>query len=350
MISIAAPILGGLIHYDAGPIKTGAKRVFIGGKAAARAAIDVVSCHAPEVIAQGSRTVAIENFPAARIDDQTQCGGSIGEGFPTVFIGRDPATYVDIGSEVPLWLQIVYVAAGLSGLAKGAIEMVATLRVGVGVAPAALGDLTAAEVREIQAVADEAGRPMEVVGSAASGTRRGVGTDLPIGKGPDTRSDIDFLVPPSSSTYIRGSGKQALHRLIRTQGSFQVFIIRSSVQRSGSNRAWLHTSSPELVHETTHVLVQVQASPPGPMAWWRQEMGCGVTAFDTDDAAALIGARVFGGAPLPPIDRIEADIDVVNVGSRTREAQYGKPVCAWGVVSDGVLMLRSWGIYHHLPV
>lgn len=51
---------------------------------------------------------------------------------------------------------------------------------------------------------ENAGRPLEVVGSAATGARRGVGTDLPIGKGPGTRSDIDFLVPPSSRQHFVG--------------------------------------------------------------------------------------------------------------------------------------------------
>lgn len=67
-----------------------------------------------------------------------------------------------------------------------------------------LGDLTPVEVRQIQSVVDDAGRPLEVVGSAASGTRRGVGSDLPIGKGPGTRSDIDVLVPPSSMQHFEG--------------------------------------------------------------------------------------------------------------------------------------------------
>jgi len=54
-----------------------------------------------------------------------------------------------------------------------------------------LGDLTLDEARRIQAVVDEAGEPLWVVGSAAEGARRNVGTDLPIGKGPGTQSDID---------------------------------------------------------------------------------------------------------------------------------------------------------------
>jgi hypothetical protein len=38
------------------------------------------------------------------------------------------------------------------------------------------GDLTTSEIEAIQEVVDQAGRPLEVVGSAAQGARRGVGT------------------------------------------------------------------------------------------------------------------------------------------------------------------------------
>lgn len=75
-------------------------------------------------------------------------------------------------------------------------------------AAGALGDLTALEARQIQNVVNQAGRPLEVVGSAANGTRRGVGTDLPIGKGPGTRSDIDYISPPSSQSYFEGLQSQ----------------------------------------------------------------------------------------------------------------------------------------------
>lgn len=50
---------------------------------------------------------------------------------------------------------------------------------------------------------NEAERPLEVVGSAAAGERRGVGTNLPIGKGAKTRSDIDYVAPPSSLPYLQ---------------------------------------------------------------------------------------------------------------------------------------------------
>src|SRR5215472_12535993 len=65
-----------------------------------------------------------------------------------------------------------------------------------------LGDLTPEEVAQIQSVVDRAWRPLNVVGSAVRGTRRGVGTSLPIGKGPGTRSDIDYTTANSSIEYF----------------------------------------------------------------------------------------------------------------------------------------------------
>jgi len=65
-----------------------------------------------------------------------------------------------------------------------------------------LGDLSEDEVRQIQEVVDDAGRPLEVVGSAARGERRNPGTDLPFGKGEGTRSDIDYAIAPSSIEYF----------------------------------------------------------------------------------------------------------------------------------------------------
>jgi RHS repeat-associated protein len=74
-----------------------------------------------------------------------------------------------------------------------------------------LGDLSEEEVRQIQQVVDDAGRPLEVVGSAARGERRNPGTDLPFGKGEGTRSDIDYAIPPSSIEYF--NAVDATHRL-----------------------------------------------------------------------------------------------------------------------------------------
>ena len=54
-----------------------------------------------------------------------------------------------------------------------------------------LGDLTVSEVQQIQEVVNQAGRPLEVVGSAARSGRQ-------------TGSDIDYLVPHGSLDYYRG--------------------------------------------------------------------------------------------------------------------------------------------------
>jgi hypothetical protein len=59
-----------------------------------------------------------------------------------------------------------------------------------------VGDLLPSEVAQIQGLVDELGAPIDVVGSAARGARRNIGSSLPIGKGAGTRSDIDFLAGP----------------------------------------------------------------------------------------------------------------------------------------------------------
>ena len=58
-------------------------------------------------------------------------------------------------------------------------------------AASGLGDLTVGEVRAIQSVVNQAGRPLEVVGSAARRARTAA-------------SDIDYVVPPSSMKYFEG--------------------------------------------------------------------------------------------------------------------------------------------------
>ena len=76
------------------------------------------------------------------------------------------------------------------------------------VKPAKLGDLTPTEVEQIQNVVNQAERPIEVAGSAAKGARRNIGTDLPVGKGSGTKSDIDYLAPPSSIKYFENNQSQ----------------------------------------------------------------------------------------------------------------------------------------------
>jgi hypothetical protein len=38
--------------------------------------------------------------------------------------------------------------------------------------------------------------------------------------------------------------------------------------------------------------------------------GCGVTAYDYDDAVTLISTNVFGGAALPAVEDVTEDVDV----------------------------------------
>lgn len=121
--AVAAPIVGEYLPKPGEPIATGAKTVWIGGKLAARAKDDEVTCHRRKVIAQGSLTVAIENFPASRVEDRTQCDGKIVEGHHNVHIGLEPGTYVEIESEVPLVLRIVELVVGVHGLVKAGIAI-----------------------------------------------------------------------------------------------------------------------------------------------------------------------------------------------------------------------------------
>jgi len=57
------------------------------------------------------------------------------------------------------------------------------------------GDLTPEEIEALQQIADEHNAPIIISGSAGRGARRGIGTGLPLGKGPGTRSDLDIAIP-----------------------------------------------------------------------------------------------------------------------------------------------------------
>jgi RHS repeat-associated protein len=104
-------------------------------------------------------------------------------------------------------------SAAIGGIAGGAIGGAAPLiargisAIGkrfAGGLSKGLGDLTKAETKQIQKAVNSAGRPLDVVGSAAQGTRRGVGSNLPIGKGPGTKSDIDFTTANANFDNFNG--------------------------------------------------------------------------------------------------------------------------------------------------
>jgi RHS repeat-associated protein len=90
--------------------------VYVNGIPAARAVTDFAACskHAPpgiQNIAQGSQSVFIQGFPAARVGDATVCDGKIESGSQNVFIGAEAGTYLEIHGEVPAWMNKF--AAGL---------------------------------------------------------------------------------------------------------------------------------------------------------------------------------------------------------------------------------------------
>ena len=101
------------------------------------------------------------------------------------------------------------VGAATAGVLHGAGTKLAALRSARSSAAegaSGLGDLTGAEVRSIQGTVNQAGRSLDVVGSTARGERRFPGSDLPIGKGAGTRSDIDYLVPHGNVPYYESTG------------------------------------------------------------------------------------------------------------------------------------------------
>jgi hypothetical protein len=61
--------------------------------------------------------------------------------------------------------------------------------------PAGSHYLYSEEVTRIQSVVDRLGQDIVVVGSAAAGNRRNAGTSFPLGKKPNEKSDIDYLIP-----------------------------------------------------------------------------------------------------------------------------------------------------------
>ena len=203
--------------YDAGPIETGSGNAFTNGRLAARAVEDTAACkdHAPHRrIAQGSDSVFINGFPAARIKDKTECDGTISEGSPNVFIGRGQQTYLDISPEIPAWMTTTaqwmvvvggavavgfgglaaFMSCGLAGLANfaggiavGVVESLAGKEVGGAIGEALWGE----KGREIGETIGE----MTGIRGASQAVRTTRGHPIDVATGELLIDQIDFRLP-----------------------------------------------------------------------------------------------------------------------------------------------------------
>lgn len=82
------PAADGPVPHVGGPIDGPCSfDVLIGGPPAARVTDLAVCVGPPDMIVMGSFTVLINDLPAARMLDETEHGGMILEGLPTVLIG-----------------------------------------------------------------------------------------------------------------------------------------------------------------------------------------------------------------------------------------------------------------------
>ena len=55
-------------------------------------------------------------------------------------------------------------------------------------------------------------------------------------------------------------------------------------------------------------------------------LGCGVTAYDYDDAMSLMKEQVFGTEEFPPIRKVSEDVDVSTLDAKHVRPNMGVPV------------------------
>jgi RHS repeat-associated protein len=105
-----------------GMIQTGSPNVHTNSRAATRAHLDVDICsgmppfgfpsHPINPIAQGSKTVHINSWPASRVGDLTVCSAKIQDGSNNVRIGGPTATTDKINPEIPQWINDTLMVVG----------------------------------------------------------------------------------------------------------------------------------------------------------------------------------------------------------------------------------------------
>ena len=108
---IGSPTVTGAIS------RMGSPDVQVNGKAAARAIADSGACSrhsGPIPIAEGSDSVWINTFPAARKGDKLQCSAAIVEGSANVFIGGAKTAYMEIADDKEWWETALEIGIGLA--------------------------------------------------------------------------------------------------------------------------------------------------------------------------------------------------------------------------------------------
>ncbi|WKE65728.1 PAAR domain-containing protein [Gallaecimonas kandeliae] len=81
------PKVTGNVPHVGGPVAMGSSSVFIGGIPAARVGDMCVCVGPPDKVSKGSSSVTIDGKAAARLGDDTDHGGKLVVGNPTVLIG-----------------------------------------------------------------------------------------------------------------------------------------------------------------------------------------------------------------------------------------------------------------------
>ena len=81
------------------------------------------------------------------------------------------------------------------------------------------GTLTKGEAKELQDIADKFDTNIDVIGSRASGKGKNIDTDLPVGKGDGTRSDIDVRIDGQVDIDTRGALSDAINEVGDGAGS-----------------------------------------------------------------------------------------------------------------------------------
>jgi RHS repeat-associated protein len=148
------------------------------------------------------------NDPLNLTDRGGLCPGDWWDLFEQFMYGAEEGAYASLDAAIPFWdpfsagynandpgIRFSQFAGGfgLQTLATAGMgEVFSVIR---GTMASGLGDLTISEVRTIQGVVNEAGRPLGVVGSAARAARTGA-------------SDIDYVVSPSSYKYFERTGRK----------------------------------------------------------------------------------------------------------------------------------------------